>query len=152
MSVVRSRHIMVLSFTFLELGQAAMTDGTAWMTPIVVRSNMIDSVVGGWSRFLKEYFRLHLLGTAGLCTGGVAIPLGGRPRLLHARVACVLADGEGHMKAWDWRGASCLKPCFKHWNAYKKARLCMTSHKCKDIARSGSAARTNITDLSSRLY
>lgn len=35
---------MVLSFTFLELGQAAMAEGVAWLTPICIRTNVIDKV------------------------------------------------------------------------------------------------------------
>lgn len=38
----RSRTCMVLSFTFKELGQVAISNGTAWITPVVVRSNKID--------------------------------------------------------------------------------------------------------------
>ncbi len=37
---------MVLSFTFLELGQAAMMNGTAWLTPVCVRTSKIGQVAG----------------------------------------------------------------------------------------------------------
>ena len=46
--------------------------------------------------------------------------MSGTPVILHAHLWSVLADGEGHMKAWDWVGASGLKPCVKHFNVYKK--------------------------------
>ena len=36
---------MILSFTFLELGQEAMTSGLAWLTPICLRSNMLDKAL-----------------------------------------------------------------------------------------------------------
>ena len=48
--------------------------------------------------------------------------LEGQPKLLFARLGIVLADGEGHMKAFDWKGAGALKPCLRHFNVYKKAR------------------------------
>jgi hypothetical protein len=35
---------MVVSFTFLELGQQHVTDGTAWLTPICLRTTKIDQV------------------------------------------------------------------------------------------------------------
>lgn len=44
LNVDRSKSTMVLSFTFLELGQAAMTEGVAWLTPICLRTNVIDEV------------------------------------------------------------------------------------------------------------
>ncbi len=37
-------------------------------------------------------------------TGGVALSIGGRPAMLYARVSCILADGDGHAKAFDWKG------------------------------------------------
>jgi predicted XRE-type DNA-binding protein len=37
---------MVLSFTFLELGAEAMMSGSAWLTPVCLRSAAIAKVVG----------------------------------------------------------------------------------------------------------
>jgi hypothetical protein len=40
----QTRKTMVLSFTFLELGGSALARGTAWSTPVTVRSNTIAKV------------------------------------------------------------------------------------------------------------
>jgi hypothetical protein len=40
----QTRKTMVLSFTFLELGASALARGTAWSTPVTVRSNTIAKV------------------------------------------------------------------------------------------------------------
>jgi hypothetical protein len=40
--------------------------------------------------------------------------------MIHARLTNVLADGDGHMQAWDWKGAAALKCCVKHDNVLKK--------------------------------
>jgi hypothetical protein len=40
----QSRKTMVLSFTFLELGASALARGTAWCTPVTVRSTLIAKV------------------------------------------------------------------------------------------------------------
>jgi hypothetical protein len=39
-----ARKTMVVSFTFLELGQQHVSDGTAWLTPICLRTTKIDQV------------------------------------------------------------------------------------------------------------
>jgi hypothetical protein len=62
-----------------------------------------------------------LMDLPGLSTSGIAIDLDGEPVLLYAKLAAVLADGDGHAKAFDWKGASSLKPCLRHYNVYKKA-------------------------------
>lgn len=119
LQVDRTRQTMVLSFSFIELGQAALTDGVAWL-PVCLRTVKIDDVEGGWSNCLRQYLRLQLLSASGLLAGGVAVNLEYGPTLIYAKVACVLADGDGHMKSWDWKGASSLKPCLRHYNVYKK--------------------------------
>ena len=44
----------------------------------------------------------------------------GQPVLIFASLHNVLGDGEGLMKAFDWRGASSLKPCLRHYNVLRK--------------------------------
>ena len=44
LSLDKSRKTMVLSFNFLELGQAALSRGSSWVTIAVARSNMIKQV------------------------------------------------------------------------------------------------------------
>ena len=121
LNVDRSRSTMVVNFSFLELGQESMSNGTAWLTPICVRTNVIGEVEGGWPHMFKLFLNSLLVGPTGLSTGGVAIDVNGRPTLVFAKLAAVLADGDGHMKCWDWKGAASLKPCFKHFNIFKKA-------------------------------
>ncbi len=41
---------MVLSFSFLELGQDAISTGRGWFTTVVIRSAVVNSVLGGWAR------------------------------------------------------------------------------------------------------
>jgi hypothetical protein len=81
-----------------------------------------QQVVGGWARCLKLFLHHQLRSDSGLATAGVAVNIGGVSKLLWAELGCVLADGEGHTKAWDWKGAGSLKPCLKHYNILKKAR------------------------------
>jgi len=45
LSTDQSRKTMVLSFTFAELGQSALSRGMAWCTAVCVRSKLIETVV-----------------------------------------------------------------------------------------------------------
>lgn len=120
LKVDNRRKCMNLSFNFLELGPAALSQDWTWLTPVCIRSCVIREVSGGWPCLLRQFLRLLLLSPSGLCTGGVPIMLGGQPHLLHARVAVMLSDGDGQRLAWDWKGSASLKPCFRHFNVFKK--------------------------------
>ena len=122
LKVDNKRKTMVLSFSFLELGQAALSQGLAWQAPVCLRASLIHSVVGGWSHFLKVYLQRQLAGPCGLSTSGVALVLSGQPVMLFARFTNLLSDGDGLRQALDWRGHGSLKPCFKHFNVFKKDR------------------------------
>lgn len=120
LKVDNRRKCMVLSFTFLELGQAAMSSSSAWVIPVCVRSKLIQSAQGGWSNLLKRFLTLQLLGAGGLATSGVAIVVDGSPKLLFAKLTNILTDGDGFRIAFDWKGHASLKPCFRHVNVLKK--------------------------------
>ena len=114
------RKAQVLSFSFRELGQAALMHEWAWCIPIVVRSTVLARVRGGWSSMLRHYLQRQLFGACGLASAGVPLVLGGRSHLLFAEVSNFLSDGDGFMKALCCKGASGLKPCFIHDNVFKK--------------------------------
>jgi hypothetical protein len=92
-----------------------------WITCVVLRSTVLESVVGGWAACLRLFLERLLLGPNGLTTVGWPMVIGGVHHLLFARLTNVLSDGDGLKQAFDWKGASGLKPCFKHFNVFKKA-------------------------------
>ena len=63
-----------------------------------------------------------MVGPAGLLTVGLPLLIAGMHRLLFARLANMLSDGDGLRTGLDWKGASSLKPCFKHMNVIMKDR------------------------------
>lgn len=79
-----------------------------------------NKVEGGWSAMLRVFLERLLTGSTGFATLGVPITVDADPCLLFASLHSLLTDGDGHRQGWDWRGASSLKPCFKHWNVFKK--------------------------------
>ena len=69
---------------------------------------------------LRCFLERMLCGPSGMATVGVPVPIDGQDRLLFARLANILSDGDGHRMGWAWKGASSMKPCFKHFNVLKK--------------------------------
>jgi hypothetical protein len=114
------RKTMVVSFSFVELGQLALSCGSAWVIPVVLRTSLINQVDGGMSHVMRVFLRRLLLGPEGLATVGVPLLINGQHTMLFASVAAMLADGDGHRQVWNWRGAGSLKPCFVHFNIWKK--------------------------------
>ena len=99
------RKSMVLSVSFLQLGQFALTNGDAWMTLAVVRTvGVMDSVVGGWSAMLRVFLEHLFLGDLGLATVGLPLNLSQQaPVMLFAAITNILADGDGFRHAYDFR-------------------------------------------------
>jgi len=114
------RKVMVVSVAFRELGQASLVRNDVWLTVAVVRSTIIDTVVGGWAAMLRLLLEDMLLGPLGLATAGLPLLLP-EPTMMFAALTNILADGDGLRLAYDWRGASSLKPCLVHHNVLKKA-------------------------------
>jgi hypothetical protein len=111
---------MVMSFSFLELGQTALSHNWSWFTCVALRSQTITKTRGGWSAYLRAFLRIQMLGADGLATGGVPLHIGGTHTMLYARVANLLSDGDGLRSALDWKGHASMKPCFRHCNIFKK--------------------------------
>jgi len=112
-NLLNHRKAMVLSFSFLELGEALRSEA-AWLTPVVLRSDIINRTKGGWSHCFAQVMRLMLLDVEAFATSGVPLSVLGEPVLMFARVRNILSDGDGLRSVLDWRGANGIKPCFKH--------------------------------------
>jgi hypothetical protein len=77
-------------------------------------------VDGGWSYMLRLFVERILYGQSGMSTVGMPVLIGGQQRVLFAKLTNLLSDGDGLRMGWDWKGASSLKPCWKHFNVFKK--------------------------------
>ena len=141
---------MVVSCSFLEVGQSFLSDRVAWMTPAIIRSKALHDVQGGWSKALSVFLEHLLTGPLGFSTVGSAVELDNGPVVIYAKLAVLLTDGEGwyrvefnvaitrhsciakvhnngrarwphcRQKCYDWRGHGSLKPCFRHPNVFRK--------------------------------
>ena len=94
----------------------------------------ISEVAGGWAHLARLYLEDQLAGNLGLATAGTAVEVGSQPVMVFATLSNVFADGDGHAKLWNSKGACALKPCVKHTNVLRKAvgvaQMAATSHRC----------------------
>jgi len=84
LQVNNRRKVMVLSFTFAELGQTALMSAWGWFTAVALRSSEIHDIEGGWSACLAALMGALFMGTSGLATAGIPLALASGPRLLFA--------------------------------------------------------------------
>ena len=121
---------MVASVAFMELGQAALTKNDVWLTIAVARSiGVIDQIEGGWSTMLRVLVEDLFLGPLGISSAGFPLMLPSGATIFYATLASALADGDGLRQAYDWRGASSLKPCLLHLNVLRKVKLKLVAAK-----------------------
>jgi hypothetical protein len=69
---------------------------------------------------LRLFVERILYGQSGMSTVGMPVLIGGQQRVLFAKLTNLLSDGDGLRMGWDWKGAGSLKPCWKHFNVFKK--------------------------------
>ena len=119
LAIKNTRKTMVLSFSFLELRERLGSDA-AWVTPLAVRTSVIQQARGKWSAILRAFLRVLLLGAEGFSTSGFPVTVAGTTQLLFATVHTLLSDGDGLRQALEWLGAAALKPCFRHWNVFSE--------------------------------
>ena len=121
LKVDNRRKVMNLCFSFEELGSALSCD-VAWFTPVALRKTVMDQVAGGWSVILRRFLEHMLLSSGGLLSAaGVALDLGdGTTAQLFASPHSLLSDGDGLRIALQWMGHASTKPCFRHWNVFRK--------------------------------
>lgn len=119
LSSLNARKTMVLSFSFLELGQDKLWHEECWFSPVLVRSKIIGRAQGGWSGMMRAYLNAHLYSATGIATAGLPLMLNGQPFMLFAKLSHMLADADGHRLAFEWKGAAGIKCCLRHWNVLK---------------------------------
>ena len=115
-----SRKAMVLGFNFVELGEEVLGKDYSWFIPVVMRTQMIHDVLGGWSHVLATCLHTQLLGAQGLRTTGVVVMLNGSPLQMFADVDGILPDYDGVRIGWDWKGSCSLRPNLRYSNVFKK--------------------------------
>lgn len=116
-----AKKTMCLYFNFLELGSDCLSKTASWYCSCVLSCRMEGLIDGRWTRVFADHLEMFFLGAFGLQNVGVLIQSGSRrSMMLYATLGIIISDGDGLRKALNWRGASSMRPCFRHDNVIKK--------------------------------
>ena len=114
------RKAMSLCFNFLEIGRVYLSVPCTWMFPVCVRTSLYKTLEGGWSHMCRLYLEKHFLSANAFNTSGVPLILKGEVFLCRAQLSNLASDGDGLRAALSWKGASSLRPCWRHSNVTKR--------------------------------
>ena len=112
------RKLMLMSLSFLQLEETLRVDDS-WLTVLAARASIVGDVCGGFGTVFAKYIEAIASTPESPLTAGAFVTVNNAPRLLVAKVTCVVADGDGHRQVLNWKGASSTKPCFRHFNVTK---------------------------------
>lgn len=115
-----SKKTMCLYMNFQELGSATLMEDATWFCPLVVSTEVESCVEGGWSRIFTDLLERMFFGPTGFLTAGVPIGDESGIMILYAQLGFSISDGDGLRKSTAWKGASSMRPCFKHDNVLRK--------------------------------
>ena len=105
---------------FLEFGFAALRYEVCWLPVALIRSLVLDTVVGGLSCALRFLLRSMCLHDGGNFVDGVILPLDEGPTFLFAEFRTHLGDEAALSRGLSCKGASGMRPCTKCANVLKK--------------------------------
>ena len=111
------KKLWVLYWSFLDFGQAALSNEDAWFTGMVLRSNIVkNKIAGGLAHVLKVYSKMFFQLKDGCdFRRGIQLnvaPAGSANRdssLVFAYLAKVIQDAEAHAIMMDWKGSGSIK-------------------------------------------
>ena len=109
---------MAVYFSFAQLESIA--SNSAWFILCALRTVLINSFQGGWSKVFTQMLIRTFYGAHGLSTVGVPFSHRGEDFIFFAKPSNILSDGEGLKQVTGWRGAGSLRPALLHSNILKK--------------------------------
>ena len=107
--IANSRKALAFYFSFAEFDGAAGCEDL-WMQVLVIRSNKLDSICGGWSQVFASVVKLFFSSPLDL-TRGITLDLLGSGRLFFAALGIIVGDEQAIKMMFSFKGASGMKPC-----------------------------------------
>ena len=120
---VHSRSFYAFRFSFREFGRFLLTNACMWFEYGILRTTVVERVVGGISRIWAMLNKLFFMGHESFSRMGVNLDLGEGQTLFYARNSNLIADAEALQAAFSLRGSSSMSPCIKCSNCVMKGAL-----------------------------
>ena len=124
---VRGRSFTAFRFSFMEFGKLLAAQ-QFWFEYAILRSSVLDEVVGGESFVQRKLQHLFFTRTESFQLVGVHLALGTGTKVIFARNTNLIADMAAASACLDLKSASGLKPCVKCANGVKKGVLSDAAH------------------------
>ena len=126
---VKSRSFYAFRFTFKELGKHLLTCQQMWFEYAILRSSVLEKVVGGISYVFRRLMHLFFTSHESFRLVGVQLDdLGNGPTVLFGKNTNLIADMEAAHGTFDLKGSSAIMCCMKCANCVKKGALTDTAH------------------------
>ena len=120
---VHGRSFTAFRFSFREFGKHLRAQ-QFWFEYAILRSSVVDNVVGGASFVQRKLQHLFMTSTESFQSVGTQIDdLGHGPQVIFARNTNVIVDMAAATECNDLKGASGVKPCPKCANGVMKGSL-----------------------------
>lgn len=118
---VHSRSFSAYRFTVKEFGRHLLSCQQMWFEFAILRSSILDQVVGGVSYVQRRLMHEFFTSTESFRTIGVHIEdLGHGPTVLFGQNKNLIADMEASQSTFDLKGSSGMIVCIKCANCVKK--------------------------------
>ena len=114
------RKTMVCSFFLKQLGHKLIARDESWFSPLVVLSEDIKTIEGGFPRVLSWLLNRVRHGPQNMRSVGASTMLRGRPFMIFADVSAIISDNDGIRMGLGLRGSAGLRPCIRCANVWKK--------------------------------
>ena len=125
---VHSRSFTAFRFSFMEFGKL-LSAQQFWFEYAVLRSSVLDQVVGGESFVQRQLQHLFVTSAESFQRVGAQLDdLGHGPVVIFARNTNLIADMAAASGCLDLKSASGFKPCIKCANGVKKGALTDADH------------------------
>ena len=127
------RKLMLMSLSFLQLEETLRVDDS-WLTVLATRASIVGDVCGGFGTVFAKYIEAIASTPDSPLTAGAFVTVNNAPRLLVAKVTCVVADGDGHRQVLNWKGASSTSGT---WRCTSETWRCTSGRQTAESQRSG---------------
>ena len=105
------RKMQVIYWSFIEMGGARLASEDFWMTLTVIRSSVVNDMVGGMSYVFRMLLQAFFDPSSHDFRTGVSIRIGGLASVMFAGLGMIVSDESALRQTWLCKGAGGTRLC-----------------------------------------